>query len=231
MIIPDTITVIGEGAFSGIDIEQITITNPHTVIEAFAFTNCANLTHVFLPEQNNIVIKKRAFSYTTALVEISNLDQVLTVEEYAFANSGIKEVTIGSNATYGEGAFYQSSVVKVTIGKNSIFGLGAFQNCQYLTTVVMPEEGNVHFGVACFANDSKLAEIDLSKIDNVIEKETFYGCSSLSKANLEHVEEIGNYAFSDCASLVYLHMPKVIKIGEGAFQDMMKMEVLLKSLI
>lgn len=54
---PDTITVIGEGAFSGIDIEQITITNPHTVIEAFAFTNCANLTHVFLPEQNNIVIK------------------------------------------------------------------------------------------------------------------------------------------------------------------------------
>lgn len=217
VIIPDTITVIGEGAFSGIDIEQITITNPHTVIEAFAFTNCANLTHVFLPEQNNIVIKKRAFSYTTALVEISNLDQVLTVEEYAFANSGIKEVTIGSNATYGEGAFYQSSVVKVTIGKNSIFGLGAFQNCQYLTTVVMPEEGNVHFGVACFANDSKLAEIDLSKIDNVIEKETFYGCSSLSKANLEHVEEIGNYAFSDCASLVYLHMPKVIKIGEGAF--------------
>lgn len=151
------------------------------------------------------------------MVEISNLDQVLTVEEYAFANSGIKEVTIGSNATYGEGAFYQSSVVKVTIGKNSIFGLGAFQNCQYLTTVVMPEEGNVHFGVACFANDSKLAEIDLSKIDNVIEKETFYGCSSLSKANLEHVEEIGNYAFSDCASLVYLHMPKVIKIGEGAF--------------
>lgn len=40
IIIPDTITIIGEGAFSGLDIEQITIMNPNTVIESFAFTNC-----------------------------------------------------------------------------------------------------------------------------------------------------------------------------------------------
>ena len=217
LTIPVNILTIGVGSFSGLPVEEITITNPDTVIEGYAFANCKSLVKVTLPLQNNIIIKEHAFNYTEKLTEITNLDQVKNIGDYAFANSNIRNVTLASNATFGEGAFFQSKIVEVTIGANSTFGLGVFQNCTVLTTVNMPQEGGVHFGIACFANDIELSTIDLSKVDSIIENETFYGCAKLAKANLLQVEKIGDYAFSDCASLTYLSMPKIVEIGEGAF--------------
>lgn len=208
---------IGAGAFSGLKIKHLVITNKDTVIEGYAFANCETLETITLPLESGLVIKEHAFNHTKALAEIVNLDKVLTVGDYAFANSGVKNITVGANAAYSEGAFYQSKVETITIGANATFDFGAFQNCENLKTVNMPEEGNVHFGRGCFAYCANLEEIDLTKIDEIIEEETFYGCANLKIANLANVIEVGNYAFSDCASLLFLSLPKVKKIGEGAF--------------
>ena len=215
--LPEAYTTVGDGAFSGAKITTLTVTNPATAIGAYAFAGCESLTKVTLPSEAGVTVGDSAFRRATALETVENLSYVTTVGDYAFANTGVKNVTIGSHATYGEGAFLQSKVETVTIGAGSAFGFGAFQDCMALTTVNMPAEGGVHFGRSCFARDKNLATIDLSKTDREIENETFYGCSSLIRADLANVEVVGNYAFADCSALFEILLPKVISIGEGAF--------------
>lgn len=207
---------INDGAFSGVNITSLTITNQNIEIGQFAFANCEKLISVTLPSEGCKLINQHAFNYATSLETVSNLDKVTDVRDYAFANTALKEVVLGKNATFGEGAFFQSKLQKVTIGANSTFGLGAFQSCKSLVEVVMPENGNVTFGEACFAFDIQLEIIDLTKT-NIIKMQTFNGCVSLKKADLSNVETIGDYAFADCTSLNYLNIPKVTSIGEGAF--------------
>lgn len=215
-VLADAYTVIGAGAFGGANITSLTITNSKTLISDYAFANCASLTTVTFPETAGVVIGKHAFNYTKALAVLNNIDKVKNVGDYAFANSGVKTITLGGDAVFGEGAFFNSDVEEVTIGANSSFGLGAFQKSLKLRKVNMPDGGGVTFGPGAFAWDSSLEEIDLSKVE-IIERETFYGCTSLKAAVLTSAVKIGDYAFSDCSSLAFVSVPKVETIGESAF--------------
>ena len=215
-IVDSNITTIASGAFAGAQIKKLVINNP-LIIEDYAFANCEILEEIVFPNQAGTTIGQNAFAYTLALTSVSNLDKIINVGDYAFRSTGLKQAKLASNASYGEGAFFDSKIEEVTIGENSNFGLGAFQKCAYLTTVNMPENGNVHFGSACFANNALLSKIDLSKVDEEIESETFYGCSSLKTANLTNVKTVGDYAFADCSALNYLNIPVVESIGEGSF--------------
>ncbi len=216
-IIDENIDKIENGAFAGATkLKAITFTKP-VIIGDYAFANCSELTTITFAADLGTIVGKNAFAYTTNLVEVVNLDKITSVQDYAFRNTGLKEASIAADSIYGEGVFFQSSIENVTIGENAKFGLGAFQNCSYLKTVNMPEKGNVLFGSACFAKDISLANIDLSKVGETIELETFYGCTSLKAANLEHVKTIGDYAFADCSALSFVNMPVVESIGEGAF--------------
>lgn len=208
---------IGDGAFTGTNIKTLTLTNSNLTIGNFAFANCSNLEKVVFPLDGIKSIGRHAFNYATSLKTLENLENVKEVNDYAFANTGLQSVTVGANAVYGEGAFFNSKLEEVTIGENTKFGLGAFQKCSYLVSVNMPQNGGVHFGAACFSNDILLEKIDLSKVDEEIERETFYNCISLKAAELTTVKKVGDYAFAACSALIYLNMPIVEEIGEGAF--------------
>ena len=214
-VLDEKYTEIAPAAFSGVSIKTLTITNPNTLINKFAFANCDELEKVILPTTTGVVIKEHAFNYAAKLENIENLEFVKTVGDYAFANTNVKNATLADEATYGEGAFFKSNIEEVTIGANTKFGLGVFQNCAKLTKVNMPK-ANVEFGRGCFAYCSNLATIDLSYVE-MIPEECFYSCSNLLRVNLDNCKEIGNYAFSDCAKIVSVVMPKIEKIGEGAF--------------
>lgn len=209
--------VVGEGAFCGVEITHLIFTNSNTVICDYAFANCETLESVTFPKGGVASIGDSAFRYAKNLTK-ANLDSVKLVGEYAFSNTGLKEVTLAESATYGEGAFYASLLEKVTIGKDSEFGMGAFQKCTSLKEVVMPKAGGVIFGDACFAYDTALETIDLSTM-KVIPDQAFFECTTLRKADMQNAVEIGAYAFADCAVLYYVRFPVVEKIGEGAFSQ------------
>lgn len=208
---------VGASAFSGAKITKLTISDPRTVLSDYAFARCTELTEVVFPAQESVLVGAHAFDNSSALVTLTNLTSVKSVGDYAFARTGVKNVTVGADAVYGEGAFFQSALVTVTVGANTRFGLGAFQRCTSLATVNMPEEGGVHIGPVCFAYDTALINVDLSKTDNAIEREAFFGCTALQEAKLANVEYLGDYAFAECASLAVVTLPKVVEIGEGAF--------------
>lgn len=217
LIVDDSFDAIGDGAFCGANVKTLTVTNENLHIGKYAFANCGNIEKITLPAKSGVTIDKHAFNFATSLVSAENLGYVLSIGDYAFANSGLKEVTIAADATCGEGAFFRSKLETVTVGANARFGFGAFQECTSLKTVNMPEEGGVHFGRSCFAKDVALSTIDLSKIDENLEAETFYGCVKLTVADLQTVKTVGDYAFADCKALSTVNVPNVVSIGEGAF--------------
>lgn len=209
-------TAIGESAFSGTDIVSLEIENINTIIRPYAFANCAKLIEVYFPEAGILEVGAHAFDNAVKLGNVRNIEKVLSIGDYAFARTDIRHVEIRPNAVVGEGAFFRSKLEYAVIGEGATFGMGAFQSCTYLKTVSMPVNGGVKFGEACFAYDTSLQSIDLSKMTEIA-AQAFYGCSSLKTVNLAEVVEIGDYAFSDCAGLGYVTFPKVVSIGEGAF--------------
>ncbi len=214
-------TSIGKSAFAGSNIVTLTIDNKDLVLGEYAFIGAKNLTTVNLPAESGFEIGAYAFSEAPVLSTVNNLDKVTKVGDYAFAESGIVTAVIADDAVYGEGVFLESKLESVTIGANAKFGLGAFQSCKNLVTVIMPEEGGVHFGSSCFSFDTALSEIDLSKTDWYIEDGTFLGCTALKKANLTNVTKVGALAFADCSILNHVAMPKVEEIGDYAFSTFM----------
>ena len=208
---------VGQGAFCGMAIKHLVFTNPQTVICDYAFANCEALESITFAPEGVASIGHSAFRYTKNLTSV-NLEKVKVVGDYAFSNSGLKEVTLAEGATYGEGAFFSSALEKVTIGKLSQFGMGAFQRCEKLIQVIMPVEGGVNFGESCFAYDKALESIDLSTM-KVIADQAFFECIALRRADMQTAVKIGAYAFADCASLIYVRFPVVEEIGEGAFSQ------------
>lgn len=209
--------VVGSGAFCGIDIINLTFTNPETVISDYAFANCESLESITFPAKGVASIGNSAFRYAKSLTKV-NLDNVKSVGDYAFSDTGLKEVKLADGATYGEGAFFNSKIEKVTIGKDSEFGMGAFQKCVSLKEVIMPKDGGVVLGDSCFAYDKALETIDLSAV-KVIPDQAFFECTSLRRADMQIAVKIGKYAFADCASLYYVRFPVVEEICEGAFSQ------------
>ncbi len=218
LVIDEKYVEIANSAFSGVKVKSVTIINPDTVIGAYAFAECDGLEKVVLPVVSGVRVGDFAFYAITTLTQVENLVSATELGEYAFSRTGLTKVELGNNVNVKEGAFFNmSSLEMVTLGANTVLEMGVFQNCKLLVKVIMPEEGGVVIGNACFAYDIKLNEIDLSKTSDTIANEAFYGCISLTKANLENVKVIGNYAFSDCKALLNVTMPIVEKIGIGAF--------------
>lgn len=209
--------VICQGAFSGVkNLKEVEFSKSTTIIEEYAFANCSSITTLNLPE-GGVNLGKFSFSYTDSLTTINNLNEQKIFPDYVFSYTGVKNLVFGEDVVIQEGAFIYSKVEEITLGKNSRLGFGAFEYCENLVTVNMPSEGGIHLGVASFAHDTKLKNIDLSKTDSIIENEAFFNCTSLAVADLVNVKELGNYVFADCALLHTVNMPIIEKIGEGAF--------------
>ena len=85
VVIPDTVTVIGEKAFyccSGLT--SVTIPNSVTSIGGGAFSGCSGLTSVTIP--NSVTsIGDWAFSYCSSLTSVTIPNSVTSIGNYAFA--------------------------------------------------------------------------------------------------------------------------------------------------
>lgn len=161
-IIPNTVTRIGEQAFSAcFDLTSITIPNAVTSIESRAFYRCTGLTYITLGNSltgigsevlfgcegltsitipNSVTwIGKSAFRACRGLTSITIPNSVKSIGDYAFdACSGLKSVTIGNSVTsIGTRAFDDcSNLESVTIGPSvTSIGKYAFSGCPSVTSI------------------------------------------------------------------------------------------------
>jgi hypothetical protein len=196
-IIPDGVTEISKGAFSGCrNLTSITIPGSVASIGDHTFKYCC-LTSITLPSRVT-VIGESAFHYCSSLTSITIPEGVTGIGKNAFRScDSLTSITIpGSVAVIGDKAFEDCCRLKSVTISEGVTGIGeeAFSYCHGLTSITIP--GSV----------------------KSIGFEAFACCNLTSVLISEGVTEIGNGAFSSNEGLTSVTIPaSVISIDGGAF--------------
>ena len=234
LTIPDSITAIGEGAFSNVEGLK-TIIIPPTVkrIEKNAFKSNTTLENVIIQERNGEgmeYIGDNAFYGCTNLKSINLPDTITYIGECVFrSDSSLDNVKLPNRIkTIKQRPFQSCSNLKNLELSEDLEEL-EFESLDYtaLTTLKMPQNLKTIGSGALSINT--LLEIDTSK-SNYYEykngilytkdlKTLVMGLSNITFANIETtVETISGTAFLQCSKLSTIQIPKSVKtIGDEAF--------------
>ncbi len=184
VIIPNSVTSIGNGAFSG----------------------CKGL-------QDNmgfVIVRDVLYSYHGSDTEITIPDGVTLIDGWAFGGcTNLTNITLPDSVTsFGCGAFEDcENLTSFTIpeGVTSIEG-NTFRGCTNLTNVTIPDSVTA-IGDEAFSYCSSLKSITIPDGVISIEECTFSDCTNLTNITIPNsVTSIGFWAFSGCDNLT-IHAP------------------------
>ncbi|MEE1082604.1 MAG: leucine-rich repeat domain-containing protein, partial [Paludibacteraceae bacterium] len=230
IIIPDSVTSIGERAFPYCSsLKQINIPDSVTSIGERAFNGCKNLTIKsnstrFIVDKGLLidVQRKRIISYFGIDKKINIPDSVTSIGEWAFqCCSSLQQINIPDSVTsIGDGAFDECSSLQQIFIPDSVTSIGerAFWECRSLKQINIPNSVT-SIGKLAFCMCSSLEQINIPDSVTSIGEDAFLGCSSLEQIYIpDSVTSIGREAFYKCSYLKQINIPdSVTSIGHGAF--------------
>ena len=182
------VVAIDRETFMGnMELQQVIIPRTVTEIGVGAFTHCNRLEQIVLP------------------------DRLKKIDEYTFAESGLRSITIPRKVkTIGQSAFNNCSLKSVVIpGSVKKIEKSAFSACRWLESLEF-ENGLQSIGEAAFSICTSLKALNLPESLKEIGDNAFYECSSVESVTIPaSVTSIGDGAFSSC------HALKSIKVAKG----------------
>ena len=226
VIVPNSVTTMGNSVFYNSYVESVTLGNGISEISNNAFLNCIKLTNVNIPETVTN-IGNSAFKGCYSLTSFSFPEKVTTIGSSAFSNcTGLTQIIIGDGVTtIGNSAFAGcTNLTSVAIGpKVETIGNYAFQSSG-LTSVKIPN--NVKsLGERTFCECANLLSVQLGSGLTSIPNYAFSSCPQLMSFTMrEGILSIGSHAFYNCSDLIVIKIPAtVVTIGVYAFSGCTKL--------
>lgn len=239
VVIPDTVTAIGESAFEGCEsLENITIPESVRWVECYAFNrtkwfeNLCKKTKGDFVTLNNILL---LYKGEEACVEVP--EGITTIGGLAFSFNKKQPVKLDVDP-WGYNKFrkpkkeptqqppfnvyeYKTLLKSVKLPQSlQILCDNAFCNCTALTEIEIPKSV-VRIGDGAFRNCHALTEVTIPDGVAIIDSNTFEYCDNLETVHIpESVKYIRSGAFYNCISLREVKLPKNVEyIGKHAFTD------------
>ena len=180
---------------------------------------CRNLqTVIFTGHTKNLSsIKKAAFKNTEILTEISLPDNICLIEEYAFCNSGIKNLRLPESLKQiGNYAFAMSELENITVPDKVVeLGKGAFNSCCQLIEASLPESITAIPDEA-FISCHKLKTVHASGI-NTVGINSFYHCKALKVFDFSQIKKLGNMSFAETRIREVVFSNKLTRLQISSF--------------
>ena len=224
--IPNTVTSIGESAFSGCKrLTSIIVPNGVTLIGIRAFQNCSSLESITLPFIGESASTNQFLGYIFGASSYSNSSNIMPTSLKTVIISDAC-ISISQNAFYG-----CSSLTSITFSSSiSSIPASAFSGCSSLLTINVADE-NEYFssidGILYNKNQTTLIRCPQAKTSitipntvTLIGENSFRGCSLTSITIPNSVTTIGESAFQSCTSLTSIKIPNsVTSISRFAFEN------------
>ena len=240
--IPNTVTYIGEGAFSNCGLLSVELPNSVTAVgegafgvnqemTSFKFSDamtstgksvlacCSMLTSVTLPATLK-TIDDEAFALTN-LISVVIPDGVTRIGKEAFTwCQKLTSVTIPASVVkIGDNAFEFTNLSDVPRmdGMTSLPG-GIFFLCGNMKDITIPANITKIYGGAF--SHTGVERVHIAGPVTLLDNNAFYNCNSLKTINLpESLKTIGQGVFWNTA-IEYIQLPSQLKyIGDGAFEN------------
>ena len=222
IVVPYSVTSIGDGAFEGCTGELVMngkiIETDYTIYNSNLGLSGSKFTKLTIGG-NVTKIGNYTFYKYSSLKSVTIGDGVTTIGGWAFWNcSSLTSVTIGDGVTtLGDNAFYDcTNLTSVAIGDSlTTIGTQAFCNCSSLTNITIPNSTTTIRSDA-FNSCTSLRSITIPANVNTIEAAAFYGCKNLvdvyCKATTPPVAKYDYEkwaAFNNTAALIYVPQKSV----------------------
>ncbi len=246
VIIPDTVSAIGDYAFRQSGLKTIELSDSLTSIGSYAFYQCSSLESIIIPDSVT-VIGDEAFSYCTTLSSISLSENLSRIGEYTFAGcQNLTSIAIpGSVTSISKNAFIGYLITVTAPHETSYYGYSPYDNVTWVVDKTLIGAADVGIEPLTDA-DRRLAEkydfewlgdgyeivkhhsdeTELVLPDSYngkpvrkIGDSAFFSNYKIKSVTIpEGVETIGNTAFSQCSALSTISLPNgLTSIGDSSF--------------
>lgn len=221
LVLPDTITTIGDNALRDLPIHSVCLPKGLRHIGNHAFENCPELVLKELPDTLES-IGEYAFYKCRNIAAITLPDSVKTVGKHAFSRS-VKELHFPEAMTsipskcfrdlYGD---YQDDPLEtVTIGQSTKeIGDEAFFECIHLTHIDIPESVK-RIGARALYNCKSLTKLVLPEGLEQLDMDAIHGCKNITNLQIPAgVTVLTEGVVEECVALTSIALPNQLKVIE-----------------
>ena len=219
--------------FTSSQVYYMNVDVPMTSIPDYKFENFVNLININFNKNGTSKVTSigvGAFRGCKSLDTIVPPESCNIIQDWAFADSGLKDVTIPKDVKRIAPNVCLNCNKLTTIqfkGSPTETYENAFKGCSSLVTVNLPNS-ITRIGKSLFQDCTALTTINIPTASTMVEDNCFTGCESLKNVTIHNdVTEIGSGVFADCKNLSSITLPSSLEeIGNSCFENCVSLKTI-----